>query len=242
MSLVTKNLQDYILYTTSLSSWEIHNEFEDTVFTINGTSKSLFNFVFCNNESSVQKTLNYLKKRKIEATWLNMNKKILLERYGIQHASTPKKAFLNIENYILPADLISNLKLKLVDNSKLLEELDSYTSHIFHHDIGAVSTFFRGLQKDTSKLKIFLIILNYKTVGTCGIFIQEDVIGFYSDGVLPMYRNQGIGTQMVLERIKIAKELKCKYVIAHCMKPSINLYKRLGFQILGNIYLHTSSI
>ncbi|MDN5247971.1 MAG: GNAT family N-acetyltransferase [Wolbachia endosymbiont of Tyrophagus putrescentiae] len=240
--LVTQNLKSYILYTTALSQWETHDNFDDIVFTINGTRESLFNFVFCDGESSIDKTLNYLRERNVEATWVHMKSKSILEQYGIKRISTPKKALLNIKNYFSPPDVVPNLKLQIVDSSELLEQLDSYTAQIFYHNAGVVSTFLRGLPDDTSKLKFFLVILNDKVVGTCAIYIQDNIAGFYSDGILPMYRNQGIGTQMVLERIKIAKEFKCEYVIAHCMKPSVNLYKRLGFQMLGNLYLYTSSV
>ncbi|WP_341807778.1 GNAT family N-acetyltransferase [Wolbachia endosymbiont (group E) of Neria commutata] len=247
---ITQNLKDYIIYAANLSKWEVHDEFDNTIFTINGTKESLFNFVFCEDqyiELSIQKTLEYLRERNVEATWVinsHMKTKDILEKYEIKHVSTPKKALLNIKNYFLPDDVVPNLRLNAVNSSYLLEQLDLYTSKIFYHNIGVVSTFFRGLSNydyENSGLRFFLVTLNDEIVGTCGIYIQDNVAGFYSDGVLPMYRNQGIGTQMVLERIKLAKQLECKYIVAHCMKPSVNLYKRLGFQMLGNLYLYISS-
>ncbi|GFY65180.1 uncharacterized protein TNIN_36821 [Trichonephila inaurata madagascariensis] len=140
-----------------------------------------------------------------------------------------------MKNYFLLADVIPNLRLNAVNGSDLLEQLDLHTSKIFYHNVGIVSTFFRGLSNYDDKnlrLRFFLVTLNNEIIGTCGLYVQDSVAGFYSDGVLPIYRNRGIGTQMVLERIKIAKHLECKYIVAHCMKPSVNLYKRLGFQML----------
>ncbi|OEY86977.1 GNAT family N-acetyltransferase [Wolbachia pipientis] len=242
--LITQNLKDYILYTAALSQWEIHDTFDGIVFTINDSRESLFNFVFCKTELSIPQTLDYLKTRNREATWVMEStiKSNVLEKYNIKHASTPKKMLLKIRNYLLPADTIPNLKLITVNSNQLLEQLDLYTSRIFYHRSGIVSTFFRGLPNCSTQLKFFLVSLDDKIVGTCGIYIQDNVVGFYSDGVLPIYRNQGIGTQMVLERIKIAQESKCQYAVAHCMKPSVNLYKRLGFQVLGNLYLYTSTV
>ncbi|WP_255453469.1 GNAT family N-acetyltransferase [Wolbachia endosymbiont of Atemnus politus] len=118
--------------------------------------------------------------------------------------------------------------MNAVNSSNLLEQLDLCTSGIFHHNVGIVSTFLRGLSNyddKNSELRFFLITLNNEIVGTCGFYIQNSVAGFYSDGVLPIHRNRGIGSQMVLERIKIIQQLQCKYVVAHCMKPSVNLYK-----------------
>lgn len=240
-SIVTQNLKDHMLYIARLSKWEVHDKFDDSIFIINGTREALFNFVFCENEYSIEKILNYLRERNIAATWVSVKVKNVLESYGIKRVSTPKKALLDLKNYLLPVDVVPNLKFTVVNSSQLLNQLDSYTAKIFYHDVGVVSTFFRGLPSDTSQSKLFLVTLGEQIVGTCGIYIQGDVAGFYSDGVLPEYRRRGIGTQMVLERIKMAQQFKCEYVVAHCMKPSVNIYKRLGFKMLGNLYLYTSS-
>jgi len=73
-NLVTKNLKDYILYAANLSQWEVHDEFDNITFTINGTRGSLFNFVFCEDqctELSVQKTLDYLKSKEYRSNMGN---------------------------------------------------------------------------------------------------------------------------------------------------------------------------
>uniref|UniRef100_UPI002FD0FBF2 GNAT family N-acetyltransferase n=1 Tax=Wolbachia endosymbiont of Pentidionis agamae TaxID=3110435 RepID=UPI002FD0FBF2 len=154
---------------------------------------------------------------------------------------SPKKAILILKNYLLPNNVIPGLKFNIVNSHDHLLEFDSYTSKIFHHDIGIVSTFLRGLSNSNNSgecgLKFFLVKLNDNVIGTCGMYTKDDVVGFYSDGIMPEYRNQRIGTQMVIERIKMAQALKCKYVVAHCMQASVSLYKRLGFRMLGNIYL-----
>ncbi|MDG7055917.1 MAG: GNAT family N-acetyltransferase [Wolbachia endosymbiont of Meromenopon meropis] len=249
--LIIRNLKDYMLYAANLSQWEVHSEFANITFIINGTKESLFNFVFCGeqcDELSIEKTLNYLRARNIEATWVmdsHVKTNGILKKCNVKHISTPKKALLNMQNYLLPSDIIPNLRLNIVNNHNLLEQLDLCTSKIFHHNVGIVSTFFRGLSSidnnKNSKLRFFLATLNSEIVGTCCYCIHGNIAGFYSDGVLPLYRNRGIGTQMVLERIKIIQQFRCEYVVAHCMKPSVNLYRRLGFQILGNLYLYTSS-
>ena len=91
-----------------------------------------------------------------------------------------------------------------------------------------------------NSLNAFLVKKNQEFVGTCTLYVQGDIAGFYADGVFEKYRNQGIGTQLVLKRIQIAKEMGCQSVIAHCMSASVSLYKRIGFRMMGKLPLYIS--
>ena len=253
-SLVTSNLKDYMIYATQISNLEMHN-FGNITLTINESRSSLLNFAFHDtnttdcNEDSIVKVLEFLKKRNIEATWpvdSHMKKlKTMLEKLGLSSVSLPKKAVAAIGNYLIPNTNGPKIVLDIVDSEEKLTDLDNIASKVFYSDHKEVATFLRGLvnQNDTQnlKLKFFLVKYNNIKVGICGMYVKDKVVGFYSDGVLPEYRNKGIASQMVLERIKIAKkEYNCNYAIAQCMKPSVNLYKRLGFKMLGSLSLYTS--
>ncbi|MGN7619026.1 MAG: GNAT family N-acetyltransferase [Ehrlichia sp.] len=167
----------------------------------------------------------------------------MLEKLGLVSVSLPKKAIASIENYFIPDTSRINIILDTVDTKEKLLELDNIASKVFYSDPKEVATFLRGLvtQSNVNNLKFFLVKCNNIRVGICGMYVKDNVVGFYSDGVLPEYRNKGIASQMVLERIKIAKkQYKCIYAVAQCMKPSVNLYKRLGFKMLGSLSLYTS--
>ncbi|QXK92138.1 GNAT family N-acetyltransferase [Neoehrlichia mikurensis] len=250
-SLVTNNLKQYIIYANQLSGWELHT-FNNVTLIINGSKSSIFNYVFLENctnnicETSIQKTFQYLQQRKIEATWpLDQSSKYakpILEKLGLMIANSPKKAIVDITNYFMPHNKI-DITLEIVDNHSKLTQLDLLASQIFHCNVNEVALFLRGLSNhkvSDSKLQFFLVKLHNTLVGICGMYIHNQVAGFYSDGVLPEYRNQQIGTSMTLQRIKIAQQHDCKYAVAQCMKPSINLYKRLGFKMIGNLPLYVS--
>ncbi|QGR02280.1 GNAT family N-acetyltransferase [Ehrlichia ruminantium] len=255
-SLVMDNLKNYFTYVMQISKLEAHH-FQDITLIINEQHTSLLNFAFHDtktshcNEAAVIEALEFLKKRNIEITWAvdsHMKKlKSTLERLGLVSVSFPKKAVANIENYIIPNTQNLGITLNVVDDQAKLLELDNIALHIFHSSPGEIATFLRGLVNcndiSNSPLKFFLVKYNNVKVGICGMYVQNKVVGFYSDGVLPGYRNQGIASQMVIERIKIAKkQYACKYAIAQCMKPSVNLYKRLGFKMLGSLSLYTSLV
>ncbi|CEI84888.1 N-acetyltransferase [Ehrlichia minasensis] len=254
-SLVVSNLKDYMIHTMQVSNLEIHH-FQNITLTINDSKSSLLNFAFYDNttecnEKNIIEVLEFLKKRKIDATWpveSHMKKlKSTLEKLGLVSVSPPKKAIANIENYIIPPTKGPNITLDIVNNEEKLLELDKSASKIFYSQQNEITTFLRGLANhhdiNNSKLKFFLVKCNNIKVGICGMYVQDKVVGLYSDGVFSEYRNQGIASQMVLERIKIAKkQYNCSYAVAQCMKPSVNLYKRLGFKMLGSLFLYTSLV
>ncbi|ABD44637.1 acetyltransferase, GNAT family [Ehrlichia chaffeensis str. Arkansas] len=245
-----------MIHTMQTSSLEIHY-FQNITLTINNSKSSLLNFAFHDsttnecNEEAVKEVIQFLKKRNIDATWpvdSHMKKlKMTLEKLGLISVSLPKKALANIENYIMPPTKGPNITLDIVNNKEKLLELDDIALRVFYSQKNEVATFLRGLANhhdiNNSKLKFFLTKCDNIKVGICGMYVQDKVVGFYSDGVLPEYRNKGIASQMVLERIKIAKnQYNCSYAVAQCMKPSVNLYKRLGFKMLGSLSLYTSLV
>ena len=100
----------------------------------------------------------------------------------------------------------------------------------------------RAIPDDKSeKLQFFLPKVSDQYVGTCALYIGSTSVGFYADGVFNKFRGNGIASQMIKEKIKIAQQHGCKYAIAHCMKQSVNLYQRLGFKMLGGLRLYVSS-
>ncbi|AHX04214.1 GNAT family N-acetyltransferase [Ehrlichia japonica] len=255
-SLVTSNLKDYMVHTMQISNLEIHC-FQNITLTINDSRNSILNFAFHDsttnecNEQAIIEALEFLKKRNIDATWpvdSHMKKlKLALEKLGLISVSLPKKALANIKNYIMPSIKGPTITLDIVNNQEKLLELDNIASRVFYSHKNEVATFLRGLANhhdiNNSRLKFFLTKCDNVKVGICGMYVKDKVVGFYSDGVLPEYRNKGIASQMVLERIKIAKnQYNCSYAIAQCMKPSVNLYKRLGFKMLGSLSLYTSLV
>ncbi len=249
-ALALQNLQEYITYCMEISSWERHS-FDGIEVIFNGQGDSVFNYVFCKEDvrrEEVIKVLQFLKEKEWEMTWpvdSHMHSlRNILDGLGIAEASTPKKAFLDVSNFveISAANKVHNVKLVRVNNDELIDKYDKSTSEIFYHDTGMVTKLLRGIPEDKSdKLQFFLTKLNDEYVGTCALYIGSTSVGFYADGVFSKFRGHGIASKMITEKIKIAQHHGCKYAIAHCMKQSVNLYQRLGFKMLGGLRLYVSS-
>ncbi len=248
-ALALQNLKEYINYGMKISNWESYS-FDKIKFIYNGHRESLFNYAFCEDDvtqESVIEVLNFLKGKGWEATWpVDTHMKRLssiLDKLKLLHTSSPKKAVLNVSNFIelASAKKVDGLKLVKVNSREMLDLYDQATSEIFYHDEKIVTQFLRGLQDDKEdKLQVFLGQIGEEYVGTCAIYFGSVSAGFYADGVFRRFRSRGIASQMVSQKIKIVQNYGYKYAIAHCMSASVRLYERLGFRMLGNLKLYIS--
>ena len=76
-----------------------------------------------------------------------------------------------------------------------------------------------------------------KTIGCCILSIEDNKALLLWDAVLPMYRRQGVGSMMVLERLKIAKEQGCDHAYALGSYAHLATLRTLGFKPFANFNL-----
>ncbi|WP_240366693.1 GNAT family N-acetyltransferase [Anaplasma marginale] len=222
------------------------------ILTINGRPDSSFNYVFPTDgtyeecEQSARSTLDYLEKEKIDTTWVvdSHTKEFsrAVNKLGLAAPTVVKKAFMKIPTHAHIKHHGPNLVLEAVSTDSALTELDCMASKIFYCNINDLAILLRGMVRHKpSNLRFFLAKLHGATVGLCGMYVRNQVVGLYSDGVLPEYRNMGIASDMVLQRLEMARELyRCRYAVAQCVKRSVDLYCRLGFRMTGNLSLYAS--
>lgn len=248
------NLKNYIMHTAEISNWDII-DLEDAVIVLNIDKSCIFNYVFQKDprnifcEDTGKSVLAVAKSKGCSLSWPIETTEPKRELYSrIFHLGTPslpKKAFFDLKNdpKVHHSHNMKGLEFIPVNNKEALQTFDLMTSVIFVHDFGISKTFFRGLDGcdfKNSILKIFLVTYDSYYIGCCSMFIDGDVAGFYTDGILPQYRNQGFGTAMLCKRISLSREYGCKFAIAHCMKASVNMYKRVGFEMIGAFPLYSS--
>lgn len=83
------------------------------------------------------------------------------------------------------------------------------------------------------------IIIEGRMVG--GIWVQEvdDYLQLRDIEIHPDYRNQGLGTKLLLAEIKRANQLQKKLRLQVLFQnPAYELYKRLGFEVTDNTDVH----
>ena len=93
---------------------------------------------------------------------------------------------------------------------------------------------------------MFFAILYGKAVGTLSLLkINEGVYELAKFGIDKEYRGKGIGEMLLTYVVNFSLKKGYKKLLVHTMsilKPSINLYKKLGFKEMKNIKLSWSNI
>lgn len=250
-SLATENLRGYMAYAMEMSSWTT-KQIGNLLLTINGRPDSLFNYVFCGNgskdesEKAAQAAWEYLQNAKTDATWVvdaHMKWwKDLVGQIGLNGPAVMKKVYAPIQRVHALSKRRPDLVLERVADDLSLTVLDELAVKIFYCNTNDLIILLRGVvEREQSRLKFFIAKLSDTVVGICGMYVQGDVVGLYSDGVLPEYRNMGIASEMVLRRLEMASGLfGCRYAVAQCVTQSVSLYEKLGFRVTGNLFLYPS--
>ncbi len=86
--------------------------------------------------------------------------------------------------------------------------------------------------------RTYLALLNGKPVGTSQLFLSEGVAGIYNVTVLPEARHQGIGSAIALAPLLEARKLGYQIGVLQASTRGYNVYRRLGFQDMGNLSLY----
>ncbi len=86
--------------------------------------------------------------------------------------------------------------------------------------------------------RTYLAFLNDKPVGTSQLFLSQGAAGIYNVTVLPEVRYQGIGSAITLAPLLEARKLGYQIGVLQASQRGYNVYRRLGFQDMGNLSLY----
>ena len=75
-----------------------------------------------------------------------------------------------------------------------------------------------------------------EVVGTMRILIEGEKSLFQRLAILPDYRKNGYGYGLMSYAINLMKEQGIKEIIGHSQEYIVGLYKKLGFEVIGNPY------
>jgi N-acetylglutamate synthase-like GNAT family acetyltransferase len=84
----------------------------------------------------------------------------------------------------------------------------------------------------TPNTKFYCAKDNEKVIGFCGIVFKRGYAVVKNIYVIPEYRKQGLGEQIIKYQFKVVKQAGYPYAVAYCTPMSINIFLKLGAKVI----------
>lgn len=124
------------------------------------------------------------------------------------------------------------IRIEHVKKQQDLEHFDAISRVVFNHASHLVVDFF-GPSYTQDDIALYLAFYEGSPVG-CGILsFVDNKAGLYWGGVLPQYRNKGIGSELTKYRMHIAQQRHFENIVAQNLPASIGYYQKIGFTPKG---------
>lgn len=155
----------------------------------------------------------------------------LLKKLGFVQEATEQAMIFDLKEFkALP--LKTDLKIKMVDK----ECLSSFLSILKVYDAYAEKLYLK-LEGNIQSLdeKMFIGFIDEVPVSIAVLYTSNEVSGVFSVITKEEYRGRGYGSDVMRYLLNYANTLGSKKVTLSASSDSAcNLYKRLGFEIVGN--------
>jgi ribosomal protein S18 acetylase RimI-like enzyme len=127
----------------------------------------------------------------------------------------------------------SQLKIKRAIDQESLEDwrdifCEAYGSQTSHGQAWIEATLAAG--QENAPWQLYVGYLEGDPVSTSMIFNGAGVTGVYAVGILPAFRNMGIGSAMTLKPLSNARQQGYHYAVLFSSRLGSPVYKRLGFR------------
>lgn len=84
----------------------------------------------------------------------------------------------------------------------------------------------------TPNTKFYCAKDNEIVIGFCGIVFKRGYAVVKNIYVIPQYRKQGLGEELIKYQFKVVKQAGYPYALAYCTPMSINIFIKLGAKII----------
>lgn len=127
---------------------------------------------------------------------------------------------------------MNSLQIKAVPYHNEIAAINYIRTKVFQEEQGVSADLeFDGLDEGSTH---FLAYLDDRAVGTARIReIDPDTIKIERLAVLPEARKQGVGKQLMKSALDVISTRHKSLVVVHAQEYIANLYRQLGFEIVG---------
>lgn len=201
------------------------------------------NFTQEQTEKKVEEVIEYFKERNLPFVWytgvltksLNLTD-LLVSKYGFIKFELPGM-YINVKDLPKSVD-IEDFEIIRIENKDQLEVWDKVLLESYHVPEDSALGFFPHYLKHKYKdnYSAFLGYYKGKPVAVSLVFYSRGVAGIYAVGNIEKARGRGIGTAITLAAATEPKEKGYEIVILHASEMGYNVYKRMGFEKVSNVY------
>jgi GNAT superfamily N-acetyltransferase len=138
--------------------------------------------------------------------------------------------YYNLRYDIMKYDAHPAAKLIEVQTQEQLYEWVDVFCHAFNLQHDQVERVCSGLISQESPIKLYIVQVYQKTIACSMTVIKDDQALLLWDTVLPMYRRQGVGSMMLLERLEQCKSNGIKEAYTLGFHSSYESAKHVGFK------------
>jgi predicted GNAT family N-acyltransferase len=127
---------------------------------------------------------------------------------------------------------MNSLKIETVQYQDRMVAINQIRTKVFQEEQGVSAELeFDGLDASATHL---LAQIKDRAVGTARIReIDGDIVKIERLAVLPDYRKQGIGKQLMVSALSAITQRGKFLVLVHAQEYVIQLYQQLGFEVVG---------
>lgn len=150
--------------------------------------------------------------------------------YGLKMKNLQVGITLPLKDYNL-SQIDSRIELVLVDN----QECATLWSNLFQQSFGYTISD-KIVMKIKDQVEFYNLKYNNLFVGTVAIYRLDNSIGIHSLGIIPQFRNKGFAEESMKVILAKAKKDNLNYAHLQSSFMGINIYKKLGFKEIFNVY------
>lgn len=166
--------------------------------------------------------------------WVMHHRNVNLGQYLMNQGLVKREAlqafYYKLSNKVASYESHPAVKMVEVDTEELFYEWCQVFSSCHGIPFEEVCEYFKSGYGESRFYQLFLAQVYQKSIACSAMYINDEKALLLWDSVLPMYRRQGVGSMMILSRMKIAKENGCKAAYAFGVYSLASLFKSVGFR------------
>jgi ribosomal protein S18 acetylase RimI-like enzyme len=164
----------------------------------------------------------------------------ILQKNGFNAGEQTAAMALDIEDFDMNLSLDREIEILKVSTNIELEQYLQVVKRGFHLPLYCIealySLFSQNSSSEDAKIYHYIGRIKGKTIASASLFCAAAAAGIFYVGVLPGMRGRGIGREMTIHCLKMAREMDYKISVLRASNLGEAVYRNLGFKTFGHFH------